>query len=240
MLSSIRSRAPVGVCARAVRSYYSSSSSSSASAYGYGYTAYAPVEPAAAWAADSAAAATGAFGCPADNGACVRRCDGIASHAGPHGRSAHAAAERCAAIATATATGTAWVASDSLLCAVILLLSVWRLLVASPLAVVAPLQCMNRNARKPSPANHGARPNSSYNRKRSSPEFGSWRHPGLRPGQTPPPRPSPARPAASPRWPRGRSSSQARRPSPSTSVVTRACCGLRRSDPAVGRATALQ
>lgn len=53
---------------------------------------------------------------------------------------------------------------------------------------------MNRNARKPSKANHGARPNSSYNRKSSSPEFGSWRHPGLRPGQTPPPRPQPGTP----------------------------------------------
>ena len=62
-------------------------------------------------------------------------------------------------------------------------------------SVVAPLDCMNRNARKPSPANHGARPNSSYNRKRASPEFGSWRHAGLRPGQTPAPRPQPGTPA---------------------------------------------
>lgn len=62
-------------------------------------------------------------------------------------------------------------------------------------SAIAPLDCMNRNARKPSPANHGARPNSSYNRKRASPEFGSWRHAGLRPGQTPAPRPQPGTPA---------------------------------------------
>jgi hypothetical protein len=60
---------------------------------------------------------------------------------------------------------------------------------------VAPLETMNRNARKPTPANHGARPNSNYNRKRSSPEFGSWRHVGLRPGQSPAPRMQPGTPA---------------------------------------------
>jgi hypothetical protein len=60
---------------------------------------------------------------------------------------------------------------------------------------VAPLEAMNRNARKPTPANHGARPNSNYNRKRSSPEFGSWRHVGLRPGQSPAPRMQPGTPA---------------------------------------------
>jgi hypothetical protein len=66
---------------------------------------------------------------------------------------------------------------------------------ASDNGVVAPLSCMNRNARKPGPANHGARPNSNYNRKVSSPEFGSWRHVGLRPGQTPKPRPQPGTPS---------------------------------------------
>jgi hypothetical protein len=62
-----------------------------------------------------------------------------------------------------------------------------------PLAVT-PIFAMNRNARKPSKANHGARPCSSYNRKRASPEFGSWHHAGLRPGQSPPPRPQPGTP----------------------------------------------
>lgn len=65
---------------------------------------------------------------------------------------------------------------------------------ASDNNVRAPLSAMNRNARKPTKANHGARPNCHWNRKRSSPEFGSWHHAGLRPGQTPPPRPQPGTP----------------------------------------------
>ena len=67
---------------------------------------------------------------------------------------------------------------------------------AAPAAAeIAPLSCMNRNARKPKAANHGARPNSNYNRKMSSPECGSWRHVGMRPGQTPKPRAQPGTPA---------------------------------------------
>jgi hypothetical protein len=62
-------------------------------------------------------------------------------------------------------------------------------------ASIEPLSCMNRNARKPKAANHGARPNSNYNRKMASPEFGSWRHVGMRPGQTPKPRAQPGTPA---------------------------------------------
>lgn len=188
MLSSIRSRAPVAMCARAaVRTYYSSGSSSSA--YGYGYTAYAPVEPASAWAADSAASSTSAFGCPADNGACAHAQE----------RADDVERTECSALDVAgrwAAPPPSSFMSDSAalpLASSLVLPFDFRLLLV--LAVVAPLECMNRNARKPSPANHGARPNSSYNRKRSSPEFGSWRHAGLRPGQTPPPRPQPGTPS---------------------------------------------